>query len=88
MSGSRRPRIPFDPCLSCRLPDCDESDRRCGLNRANSEYSSLKKRGRPDQIPQTVRDGYNAWFTKWRLERDARRSEQRPAISHSSEVHS
>lgn len=84
MSG--RSNAAVDPCFSCALPDCDESSPRCALKRAHSDYQKARRKGELPRVSQTVRDGYNAWFTTWRLERDAKRSEQAPNHSHQTEV--
>lgn len=65
----------YDPCFTCPLADCNEDDPGCNLRRANRVYSNLRRRGLLTDASPEVRDGYNAWFTVWRLERDARRSE-------------
>lgn len=75
-----------DPCFSCPLPDCNEDSPRCALKRAHSEYSKARRKGELSTISPTVRDGYNAWFTTWRLERDAKRSEQVSNHSQQTEV--
>ncbi len=79
---------PFDPCLSCALPDCDEASPKCGLKRANAAYSKIKRQGRLDDAPRAVKDGHNAWYHAYKLEREARRSEQALQLSHQSEVSS
>lgn len=64
-----------DPCFNCPLPDCDEESPRCALKRANAAYSQWKKRGQLAEMPPAVRQGHNAWYHAYKLERDARRSE-------------
>lgn len=41
------------PCFSCRLPDCDESSKRCTLRMAINRYESLRTKGQ--EIPEDVR---------------------------------
>lgn len=32
------------PCLSCRLPDCDDADPRCNLRQALNDYNRARRR--------------------------------------------
>jgi len=82
------PAKPFDPCFSCKLPDCDEDNPKCGLKLANNAYSKIKREGRLGEAPRAVKDGHNAWYHAYKLERDARRSELAPTPSLQSEVFS
>lgn len=50
------------PCFSCSLPDCDETDRRCGLKRAHNDYNNARKQGQ-DTAP--YRAGNNAWWMEF-----------------------
>lgn len=43
--------VDVHPCFSCTLPDCDDSDRRCGLRQAgNAARRAYKDGGRPDPV--------------------------------------
>lgn len=43
------------PCLSCQLPDCDETDRRCNLRQALADYGRARRRR---EISAPVRASY------------------------------
>ncbi len=40
------------PCFSCRLPDCDESSKRCALRMAINRYKNLRAKGQ--EVPQDM----------------------------------
>ncbi|MBT56209.1 MAG: hypothetical protein CMF72_22760 [Mameliella sp.] len=40
------------PCLTCSLPDCDDTDSRCSLRRAMANYGRARRR---KQITSEVR---------------------------------
>lgn len=65
----------YDPCLHCRLPDCDEASPRCGLRRAWRIRCRLFRRGRP--IPPHIASGAQIYNTAWRIADNAARSERR-----------
>ncbi|PTW61390.1 hypothetical protein C8N35_10299 [Breoghania corrubedonensis] len=50
------------PCLSCQLPDCDESDRRCALKKALREYSYRSKQNLP--ISDELRGTYTLAYAE------------------------
>lgn len=41
------------PCLSCPLPDCDDSSSKCPLRKILSRESTMRKRG--EQVPDELR---------------------------------
>jgi hypothetical protein len=49
------------PCLECRLPDCDEESKRCGLRVAICAYKNALKR--KAMTPQ-IRQRHNLAFTE------------------------
>ena len=70
MSGRRD-----HPCFSCTLPDCDETDSRCNLKRANRRYANALQRG--DDV-SLLRAGHNAWFAEFHEDRRRARDGRAP----------
>lgn len=56
------PRPNLHPCLTCPLPDCDDSSRRCGLRVAANEYSRRRKAG--ERIPEGLRAQYTIAYAE------------------------
>lgn len=65
----------MDPCFTCPLPDCDESDRRCALKRGKAEYKRQMQRFGAESVSPEARAAYNAAYRVWKLEDLARKSE-------------
>lgn len=63
-----------DPCLTCPLPDCDESSRRCALKVAARERHAARQQGAT--LPDGAKAAYNAYLRHREVEREADRSEQ------------
>ncbi len=64
-----------DPCFSCRLPDCDEKDRRCNVRKLANSYDAKHRCGEPHLITDAEREANNRLFDFWSLERKAEASE-------------
>lgn len=45
------------PCFSCKLPDCDDRNTRCGLRLALTRYKNLKVKG--EVVPEAMRQAKN-----------------------------
>lgn len=65
----------FDPCLNCRLPECDETARGCLLNHCATVRTRLYRAGEP--VPDEITQGYHQWYRARRIDRAARQSEAR-----------
>ncbi len=68
-------RAAADPCLSCTLPDCDETSWRCGLKTACRTYNLALRHGLP--VSADTLAGVAAYHRAWKTARRAERSEQR-----------
>lgn len=66
------PRAASDPCFSCRLPDCDESSRRCGLKAAARDFNVAMYRG---ALTPDIRARAARYFAMRKIERAAAASE-------------
>lgn len=64
-----------DPCFSCPLPDCDDTDQRCGVRKLYRSYSNKVRHGTKELITDAERDANNRIFDSWHLERLAQASE-------------
>ena len=62
------------PCLSCRLPDCDDRSARCELRRAARLYDRAR-RGEEVMTDEVRHAAVIAFRELWDLEREARQSE-------------
>jgi hypothetical protein len=60
------------PCLSCRLPDCDDRDRRCALRKALTTYQYLTRAKQP--IPDDLRRSRNLAHREFYVETISRSS--------------
>lgn len=67
-----RPRAASDPCLACRLPDCDEGSARCGLKAAARALSRARLSG---DVDPEVRAAARAYFAARKIDWRAARSE-------------
>lgn len=65
----RRPSVEH-PCLSCRLPDCDETSSACALKRALKDYAWYVRNKQP--APIEVKDRKNLAYND--LHGDLRRA--------------
>ena len=64
-----------DLCMSCPLPDCDHTDRRCLLRSGWNEYKRRLRQGR--QVPASVKSAAMEWHRIEKIERTAHQSEAR-----------
>jgi hypothetical protein len=60
------------PCLACRLPDCDETDRRCSLKQAIATYQRLVRHKAP--VPTELRVKRNLAHRELYVEANSRSS--------------
>lgn len=64
----------LDPCLSCKLPDCDFHSRFCGLRRAATRYTVMRaKKAAP---PPEISAGRALWALYHRIEQAAASSDE------------
>ena len=64
-----------DPCLSCPLPDCDDTDKRCPLRRLALSYHHKRKSGELAQVTDAERSAATRMHKEWMLERFAQSAE-------------
>lgn len=65
------------PCMLCKLPECDQASRRCGLRLADRKYKNAKRHGLP--ISPELRAQYGAAWTELYGARRAARNRERRA---------
>lgn len=67
------------PCLTCHLPDCDDTSPRCPLRRA---YAELQRYRYCNQaVPEDVRIRGNLAFREILIDSEARTSERNGGLS-------
>jgi hypothetical protein len=66
------------PCFSCALPDCDEQSPKCGLRRAQREYTRHLRSG--DGVPSTVRAKYSIAYRELYYDRKQEKKHRRTAV--------
>lgn len=66
-----------DPCFSCPLPDCDDTSSQCNLRKCAVIVSRKRKNKEHHLISDYERQGDNARYLVWEIERAARLSEAR-----------
>jgi hypothetical protein len=69
------------PCLSCHLPDCDDSSPRCPLRKAYSEAIYLRRQGLPidDDLIRRKSIAFNELYHWPRAERERQKASKRGA---------
>jgi len=79
------PSKPKHPCLSCRLPDCDDESKRCPLRRIAAQFQYMAARRQP--IPDDLREQHRIakhelWEITYNERRRARYHERQGADAH------
>lgn len=58
-----------DPCLSCRLPDCDETHADCALLRMRASYRAKQRRGDLASATEAERIAIGRYRADWKIAR-------------------